>query len=308
MKLNYYGYSIRRLSDNSHYRMDCRQFIKAFVDYDNSQFKSKFTYSGEHIYLIPATLNLYLLIITRSDEIIKRVKADNTEITVNELYNLLQRNETIGFASYVYVEKYYFAFASKVLSPKTTAFGSLINGIFDSLNIMNYRFEVTPFLQHATRAEVMSMPFKGRTTMQFNSQSGFFSGLSNFFGGNATDYEDVESIEVIIRPKDRKNIDLAISKAMSNVPDAGLNKMIVKAKEDIHDKLMDLYIISEGSISDIIETNDERQIFNEISTKTRANITLQEKVNEYEHNTAFTNAQIESISHFDSINNWSGII
>lgn len=307
MRLNYFGYSVRKVADNSHYLMDLRQFLKAFSDYSNMAFKNKFTHTGEQVYLLPVTNNFYLFVITRSDEIIKKVKSDNAGVSVNEIYNLLQTGENIGFASYLYVDRYYFAFASKMLSPKSTVFANFVNNIFFELGITDYSFDVHPFLQQSTREQVLTMPFIGRSTIQINKDHSLGERFKEIFGATVQDFSDIESFEIVIKPKRGRDIKEAVTKALAVIPDNGLRSMVIKAKEELEGNLKDLYIISEGAISDIVDTTDERIILDRIRSKINDNTLLAEKVGEHERNNAFTQQNIESIARLFTITNWPAV-
>lgn len=304
MKLNYFGYSVRKFDDNSHFLMDFRPFLKAFTDYTSIGFKNKFTHAGENLYLLPIVNNFYLFVITRSDEIIKRVKSDTAGVTVNEIYNLLQNNENIGFASYLYVEKNYFAFASKILSPRFTVFSNFLNDILRELGVVNYCFDLHPFLQQTTKERVLAMPFLGRSTIQIEKENAWTQNIQNFFNATAQDFAEIDSFEITIKPKKGKDIKEAVTKALNAIPDNGLRSIVIKAREDMDANLKEFYILSEGAISDLLDTKDERIILDRIRSKIRDNTILAGKVNQHENDTSFTTADVQDIAFYSTINNW----
>jgi predicted DNA-binding protein YlxM (UPF0122 family) len=305
MKVNYFGYSITKIEDNSHYLMDLSEFLEAYSDYSNVSFKNKFLKNDENLYLLKIKRNFYLFIITRSKEIIKKIKSDpHGNISANEIYNLLKNGENIGFASYVYINKYYFAFASKMLSPKLNVFNEFINDIFNALNINKYSFSCTPFLKESTRAEALSMPFIGKSSIKINKDNSFYQSFLSLVGSDISDFDDISSFEVIIKPKRRANIKKPIEKFLSKIPDEGLEELIIKAKDESLSNIQDLYIMSKSSVYDMIDKGDEISILSSIEAKVKSNRTLRERVNDHESNEAFTKTSIQDIDHYFAVNNW----
>lgn len=102
MKLSYYGYCVRRHTTNQRYRHNLQGFFNAFCAFSDTTYKQRFHNGGEQLYLLPLRGNLYMFLMTRSQEIIKKIH--RRKLTVAEIRAMLQRDESIGFASYVLVE------------------------------------------------------------------------------------------------------------------------------------------------------------------------------------------------------------
>jgi hypothetical protein len=303
MKLSYYGYAFNEVKTGNKKRMSAKGFVKAFCQYSNPGYKNQFTHNGENVFLLPVIGDLYLFIQTRSNEIIKKVNSKDT--SVSEIYDLLERGEMIGFASYVYLMDSYLGFASTVMAPRLPSFGVFINDILRSIGIDTYQFTLLPFLSQATRAEAMSMPFMGKSTVQVNNQNGIFDHVMNMLGGEATEFDDVDSFEIIIKPKPRKNIEKAVKKLIAAVPDDGIDKMIIKAKDDQHSALIDLYLMGNGLLSDSIVTKNENEIAQKIKGKVNDNEALKKKVSDHEQDEAIPHVSIEAISKFADAGAWS---
>jgi Intracellular sensor of Lambda phage, Abi component len=306
MKLSYYGYVFTEVKTGNKSRMPLKNFIKAFCQYDNPTYKNQFTHNGENVFLLSGVGNLYLFIQTRSNEVIKKINSADTSI--GEIYDFLKTGEMIGFASYVYLMDSYLGFASTTMAPRIASFATFINDVLQSIGVDNYQFTLIPFLHQATKAEAMSMPFIGKSIIQINKENTFFDHLENIFGGTATEFEDVDSFEIIIKPKPRKNIEKAVKKMLSTVSDTGIDKMIIKAKDEDHSALIDLYLAGNGLLADNINTRDERIIAQTIQGKIGENEMLKQKVTEHEQDEAIPQISIEAITKFSNVDAWSTAI
>lgn len=306
MKLSYYGYAFNEIATSNKKRMSVKSFIRAFCQFANPSYKNQFTYNDENIFLLHSVGDLYLFIQTRSKEVIKKINSQDTSI--GEIYDLLNAGEMIGFASYVFLTDSYLGFASTTMAPRIPSFAIFINDILKSININNYQFTIIPFLYQATKADALLMPFIGKSILQINKSNSCFDHLANMFGGEVIEFEDVDSFEITIKPKSRKNIEKAVKKMVSTISDEGLEKMIIKAKDEQHPALIDLYLAGKGLLADNINTRDERLILQKIKEKITNNSALQQKVIEHEQDEAIPQASIDSISQFNDAATWSTAI
>lgn len=65
------------------------------------------------------------------------------------------------------------------------------------------------------------------------------------------------------------------------MPDKGLDKMTLRAREHLQDELTELYIAGQGTIGDIIDTRDEELIIFNLNEKVRGNEKLKEHLAEF---------------------------
>ncbi len=303
MKLNYFGYHIEKTEDNMSYLYDIRALIRTFCNLDSVTFKNSFQYNNEQIYLFPAAQDIYLFVMTRSNEVIKKINTN--DLNVNEIYELLDQGEQLGFASYVYIQNNFLGFASTFLAPKIPALVHLIDEIFRKVDLGHYRFIAQALLHQASKEEVLQLPFLGRTTIEIEKENSMAADILNFVGGNADDVGEVESFEIVIKPKKRKNIQPIVKKFVNSIPDDGLGKLIIKAKDELQDHLTDLYLVGKGAISETINTREENAIYEHIVNKTNNNMHLELKVEEFSNDERFTEATPEDINSFIDVNSWT---
>lgn len=302
MRVSYYGYYLRDQRTGNKYLIDLRPFIRAFCGAAPTDLKNKVMHYDEHLYLFHLTGDLYLLIRTRSHEIIKKVNAERVD--VSEIYDLFEHDEYLGFASYVLLRDHFLAFASTILAPKLKIFSYLVDQVFEILGIEYYEFSTQAFLHQATRDEVLRLPFLGRTVIEVQKNNDFGDHLLGVLGVETEDTEDISSFEMIIKPKKRKNIERAIKAFVRHMPDEGIDKLIIRAKEEIDGQITDLYLAGMGAISDSIDRRDEGGLEDALRLKITGNPLLGDKVREFISNDEFNQTDLNDILHFGDPASW----
>lgn len=303
MKLSYYGYSVERHADGEKFLFDMRPFIDAFSKFQDVNFKNKFSHAGENVYLLCAGKDFYLYLITRSQEVIRKIKS--TDHSVSEINDMLQRDERLGFASYVYLGNGFIGFASTIMAPKTNSFSKFINDIFEAIGNSDYKFTLHPFLQEATFADALDMPFIGRSSVQVTRENKLYEDIRDFFNGTAEEFADVDSFEVTIKPRRLQNIDAAVKKVITSVDQDGLDKFVCRAKQDLGDHLMDMYLVGKGMISDIIPKGTDFDIYESISAKVEENDELIAKLKEHEDHEGFKKEEPQVFAGFNDVDSWA---
>lgn len=306
MKLSYFGYSIKNQIDDKQYLFDMRPFVKAFCGVDSVAFKSQFRHSGEQLFLFHESGNLFLFLITRTNEIIKKISSK--DLTVSEIYTALQQDEKLGFASYVHIESSYLGFASTIMAPRATVFAAFLEQIFQTVGLSDYQFVLHPLLQQSTRADAMKMGFLGRTSIQVNKENTVFEDMVIALGGASEDFVDVGSFEIIVKPKPRKNIDTAVNKILGSLPDAGLESFVVRAREELEGQLSDFYLIGQGHVSDTIKKDGAQGIGSQINEKIAKNQLLEQKVAKHEGFDDFEKKEPKSFTRFHAADAWDEVV
>lgn len=302
MKVSYYGYAFKDMQSNALSANGLKGLLSAFCAYNNITLKNDFRCGDEKQFLLHHLGNLFLFIQTRSYELIKKI--DSQSLSVSEIYEQLRQDERIGFASYVYIEPSYFAYASTMMAPKVNTFADFVNKLLAKLQVSSHIFVTTALLHQTTREEALCMPFVGRSTVQIAASNTLFGELMNIIGGEAEEFTDVHSFEITIKPRKNKNIHAAAKRLIQATPDSGLEKMIIKAKDASYESLIELYLAGKGLISDKINLRDEQNLSERIREKIEQNTTLCEKVEEYEHNEAVSNTPLDFVARHSNVNAW----
>lgn len=304
MKLVYYGYSIRDINSNQYHLFDIRNFFSAFCQFTNIEFKNRFQHNGENVYLLKAADNFYLYVTTRQSEVIKRI--NNLNLDVSEIDELLQDNESLGFASYVRFEKSYFAFASSQMAPRVPSFSQFVNDLFSKIGLVDYRFVIHPFLDKSNIEEALTASFLGRSTIQIQNNHSLFAHLRGIFGADAPDFIDVDSIEVTIKPRGRANIRPAIAKVLNTPAIQQAQKLVCRARlEGLDDALVDLHLAGHGQISNELRRGTDSDIHNQILQAITQNPILHEKVNLHEQADEFTAMDSNDLHLLGDLREWS---
>ena len=130
--------------------------------------------------------------------------------------------------------------------------------------------------------------------------------MVKMFGISVDESSCIDSFEITIKPKPKKNIDQAVKKIISKTDEDGLDKFTLKAKENIDENLTDFYLVGKGQVSDILTSNSEEEVAQQIHKKTKDNILLQNKIREFKGNGAFKEEEPQAfIAHHD-VSTWPG--
>jgi len=279
VKLNYFGYLVESHANEEQFIFDINPLLRAFCDLDAPEFKGSFHYGGENLYLIRIRQNVYLYLMSKSQEIVKRIK--ETDLTVTSIRDLLEEHEKLGFASYVVIGDGYLGVASTVLAPKALSFGKFINDIFEVVGLRDYTFVMRPLMHEATAADVVELPIHGKAVIEINSENGLFQDLRDLLRGDVEDFSNVGTIEIAFKPRSRRSIDSAVRKIIENLPEEGVERFMVRAKENAADHLSDIFITGQGAISDMVKKGSDQEVSESISLAVQNNELLREKVDEH---------------------------
>lgn len=303
MKLNHFHYKIVKRSGEIHC-FDIAPLFTAFCNIESAALKNSFGHAGERLYLFqlpqPRT---YMFVKTAQNEFIHKI--DRQSLNYSEIANELRRNESLGFASYIHVGDKFMSIASTFSAPRHTAFAAFVNDLFAFLNLQDVYFKLEPIAQSASRPDVLRMPHVGRMHLGINSSNGFFNSIGNFFNAEAHELDDIESIEVIIKPKRNRDNKATTRKVFDALGGDGIEKLMVRAKEDLDSKLADIYIEGQSVLYDYIESNAHIGIPIEINAKIRENQLLREKLNEILQDEAIRQEVIEQLSTYFNVDNWT---
>lgn len=306
MKVNYFGYYLKNTNTGKSVLFDLRNLLKEYCKLNAAKFKNNFSHNDEKLYLLHSVSDAYLFLMTRSNELIRKVNTN--DITVGEIKNLLDQNEQLGFASYILFKENAFGFGSTLLAPKVDVFSKYINDLLEALGITEWRFVSQALLYQATKEEALSFEHVGRTTIELSKENSFIKDILATVSADSTDTFDLDGIEIIIKPKKRKNIKETVDKFLKAIPDEGVEKMIMKARAEGASQMTDLYIVGRGAISDSVDKSKEPRIPNLLEEKYDKNKYLKVKIKEFIANENFENDTPDSVLRFNNTSAWSELV
>lgn len=277
MRLCYFGYYLEHNITCERRLVDLTDFLTSFAEFEDPDFKRNFIYNQEHIYLHKLRGSVCLLVMTRDSDQFKRINTTNLDI--GEIHKILGQDEKIGFASYLVIRPHFFGFASSSLSPKFDSFCSMVNQLLHYTNNGSWRFCIKPLIQQATKDEAVSMQFIGKTTIEVDRGNSLFRQFFSFLGCDET--ADLEALEITLKPRKNHNIKNIVKQVVNCADDEGIQKLTMKARDEINSTLIDLYVVGRGALSDSLGNYEESVIPSIIETKIRENTKLTEQLAEF---------------------------
>lgn len=300
MKLSYFGYYLENLKLQEVYHFNLKPVLHQFSLIKDREFKNSFrSATDERMYLFPVKKDIYLYVMTKSHEIIKKI--DTEKIDVDEIYSKLDANDKLGFASYVFFADCYYGLASTIQGPRNRSFVDFVNKVLTSLGHRDYVFKAKAFMHQSSRADALSLDFVGKSIIEVGKGNALFKHIAEF-AGLASD--DIDSFVVEVKPCRRRSIKKEMLNLNAKIDDEGLRKYIVRAKEDGQEALEDFYIASQGGVSDSIHSRTDKEIYDEMIKKIEANRTLIGKISEFKNDNGYSKENIPSLAAFGKSDTW----
>lgn len=280
MKLIYYKYYLE--SRFKHYVQDIRKIFKTYLS-DKSLNGTFFTGSEEPLYLFPTLFeDLYMFAMVRDDNLVKAIHKKTLSHT--DIKKRLDKDESLGFVSYVYARENHLSIASTALGPRGGVWREFVTQLIQRLCkkhkvASDVKFCAEPFETDISIEEARKeVKFFGTADIRLNDESQVMSRIKTLFGGGG----DIGTIEIIIRPPARKfftSTKNGILDTFNN--DSGVDKFVVRGKRDAAESLTDMYIVGSGHLSDNVTATKEANILKQIKTKTDTSEPLKKAVREF---------------------------
>lgn len=302
MRLSYYGYYLKHKLNYGKHLVDLSPFIKSFAECNNLKLKGSFKKNDENVYLNKLDGDTCLVAMTRSSENFKKI--DTSQMSVSEFSKILTPDERIGFASYAIIKPNFFGFASTSLSPKFETFANMVNHLLSITGNGSWEFCIHPLIHQATKDEAVKMDIIGKTTIEVRRENTLCQHIINVIGAGA-DSDDVESLEITIKPKKKKNIKRVVEKLINKASDDGIEKLVMKARNDAQSALLDLYVVGRGLISDSLTAAEENLIPGAMETRIRENEILKERLAEFLTDGQIDQVDLSCILHYSNVSAWS---
>lgn len=260
MRITYFGYYLKSISNNKDYLVDLTSFVDDFVQRGDPKLQKSISYAGDSLFLLPFGKSVYLFVQSRDRELIKAI--EDATLTVDDIKKKIG-TDRVGFASYVYFDKHYLGIASRVLSPRITAFAALMTHLVHAAGGTNYTF--TPRLFTTTLPKKAAKRFKqvGAVAIEMDASNSIARDVLTTVTGIAKPaLSNIASIEVRIVPvrKGKKSLDKELVGITKTVPDQGLEGIEARAKMELADQMTDFYIVGHGGLRQAVSFEKETEL------------------------------------------------
>lgn len=306
MKVTYFSYGIVDRKTENKSLFDIRPFIKAYCRLDAPAFKNNFKHNDEHIYLIPHLGDVFFFVMTRNNEVIRKI--DSSDISISGIKELLGTDEHLGFASYVIIKGNYIGFASTIFAPKVDVFASFMDKLLDASGNGGLQFYLKPLMHQATKQEAHEFSHIGSTYIEIDKENSKLEEVLGVLGADIEDAVHLRSMQIVLRPAPQKDIKAVVSQVIDELPDDGLSKFMMRAKAEAGSQAMDLYITGMGAVSDTINTKDEDKIAEFLVKKTQSNVLVAKKLAEYIENEDFDEVVLDGVLQFGDVDAWADLV
>ncbi|ANB27191.1 hypothetical protein A6F57_19620 [Alteromonas stellipolaris] len=229
---------------------------------------------------------------------------DTNTVSVDEIASMLGDDERLGFASYMIIKEDYIGFGSTLLAPRVDVFAHYMNKLLELLGVTNWTFLHKPILKQITKKEALSMDFIGASTMVLDKNNGFAQEFLAVLGANGDSTADFDGFEITLKPKPRQNIKPLFEQVINNIPEDGIRRMVIKARQEAASQLTDLYLVGQSVVYDNIDKSKESTIPRQLEDKHSSNIYLTQCLTEF-RNGGFSQMVDHSIIRFNNADTWS---
>jgi len=256
MKIGFYGiYS--QASSKDKYSLDALNFLSQKSSITGSIAINSGSY---YLYMHPIDSDTFLFTKTNDSNLIQKINKSNS--SVEEIIKSLATDELLGFASYVYIHGDIMGFARSMYGPTTSDFAFFLKELQIPLNA-GANISVEPLMRATTKADVLKMHFIGKTTVKVEATTGLSAGILTLLGAKDIEEELLDSIEIVIKPKPRRNIKNLTKDIVSN-PAKQFSDIGMRAKDEAADIMTDHYLSEKGHLSAKIERSTNSDVADEI--------------------------------------------
>lgn len=289
MRVSFYGYRVvaegtakdRKAGMLQNYLVDLRTTIQEFVRWKGPRYKNHLSYHGEPIFLLPLSPPVYLFVMARDRELVKALQTE--DLTVQDIRKRLHAKESVGFASYVMIDRNMIGVAAKTYAPRAKAFLGMMNQILMHAR-MPYVFDLQALTHTVPPDEVGLLRNVRSVALTVDAASDLGKAFWQQIGGR--DHRvlvDANTFEIVIKAKrgEEHSIDGVLRSTLSVIGGAGVTKVKARAQMDIEEAVLDLYIVGAGGIGADLGDIDERHVPGRMVEEARNNRILQEKLREF---------------------------
>lgn len=287
MKITYLKYWVEY--GGNKYRWPAGDLLKAFAGIKEPGIRSSFKSGDDNIFIFPSGQHVYLFVVTKDDELIKAISADT--IKQADIGSRLEKNERIGFASYVYMGNDFIGIASTIHGPKIKRFTDLVNGIFRRCEKDDYQYCCAPFSMSVDVKHALKFSFKGSVKFEIKRGAPLFDTIIAAWNSP----QDVDRMVIEMYPQMKSSMENTFNTVVNGAVESGVSKLIVRARDELEDQMMDYYVVGNGKMSRVIQGKKEEDICFEMQQDVAKNSLLKEALHDYRIDTGYEKTDLKEL-------------
>lgn len=312
MKISYHhAYLVDPEIPSVRYAWNPSRLLGAFVDHAPAGLKRLVVGDGgESLYVFRGRGgrgNAFLFVMSKDHDFIRKINSE--QISQEDIRNTLQRNEEIGFASYVYTEAKYYGLGGVMGGPRHIPFSQFINFILTRIGC-RLRFESEAIMQKVGLNEVREFVDVGAVSFRYSTTGEKGADILRMCAFNPTDHAG--TVEVIIRPKRGRDQKAAAIPALRAATESGARHIGVKGRHHEGEAMVEHYLDIGGRISREVSTHEapENEVFARIhSITTESDEALDNLITTMTNGRTYgeTHEDIDRLRAIDTADSWSRI-
>lgn len=277
MKISYFTYDVANIATPGHHvRVDLRHLVSKWAAMQAKRLVSV-EHGADKLFLLPESGRLYLLVQTREEELARVLSRSNKK--AKDLRSALATGDSLGFASYLYLDDHWFALGCRVLSPRSRACEHYLNSMLRSVGLP-YLLRMTAVQSSLTTQEARKLKFVSSVRLVVTDTSSFAHDILAALGKTSSKFSAGE-IEVRFKPKKPGSNAPLLQSVLSNIPESDMARLHIRAKAAIEDQLGDYFVVGAGKVGDYVDDKPD-QVSQHIRAAANSNATLQEALREHE--------------------------
>lgn len=252
MKTGFYAAFLSK--DKRKHSMGLHSFLTEVSERNNS-----LQIDGSYLYIHRIDDKTFLFTKTNDSNLIQKINKSTS--TIEEIKNSLADDESLGFPSFVFIDNDVVGFSRTMYGPTTSDLSDIIK--FNGLGSDNEKVIIEPLMQDTSTDDVMHMDFIGRTTIRVEANTNFVRSILNSLGSKDIEEELLDCLEIVIKPKRRRDIK-DITKAIVSNPNPKYSDVSFRGKNEAGDVLTDHYLSEKGHLHATINKSTNADIAEEI--------------------------------------------
>ncbi|MBW2956125.1 protein rexA [Hafnia paralvei] len=255
MKTGFYAAYQSKDKGKNKLSLGLRDFIQPLLE-DSNNLKI-----GEN-YLYIHKIDDKTVLFTKTNDKSLVQKINKTKASVEDVKNSLADDESLGFPSFIFMDGDIIGFARTIYGPTPSDLTEFLIGKGMHIDA-GAKIKIEPLMRGTSRGDVMKMNFIGRTTVKVEAKSMAFGDILKTLGAKDIEGELFDSIEIVIKPKFKRNIKKLTQDIVSN-PNPQFSDISMRAKDEAGDILADHYLSEKGHLSASIEKVKNAEIAEEM--------------------------------------------